>query len=116
MNVKKESQRSLDISGSSSNNSDDFDEFRKAESTLSDEEQDGLLHQRPTTRASRLCRSVKLIWLPLVLISWVLSIIVTWRLTSLSFDRVHSWENGFEADMREYCKEMLPVVEVNANL
>lgn len=96
MDTKTESQRSLD--GSSS---DGFSEYRKTESTLSDEEQDGLLHQRPTTRASRLCRSVKLVWLPLAIISWFLSLVVTWKLTCLSFQREHSWENGFADDMRK---------------
>lgn len=97
MDVKKGAQRSLD-----NRSGDEFDEYHKPESTISDEEQEGLLHQRLTTRASRLWRSLKLVWLPLALASWILSLFVTWKLTCQGFERMHSWENGFAGDMREF--------------
>ncbi|KAI1173205.1 hypothetical protein F4777DRAFT_461754 [Nemania sp. FL0916] len=89
--------------------SKDFDHFQKAEPRFSDDEQDGLLHLRSKIRRNRL---LKAWWIVAVAFLWILSLIVTWKLSSDAAYRRDSFQYGYSTDL-EPLKSQLETVRYN---
>ncbi|KAI3337574.1 hypothetical protein HD806DRAFT_477025 [Xylariaceae sp. AK1471] len=85
--------------------SKDHDQFQKAGPLLSDEdEHDGLLYHRSETRRGR---SLKTWWIPTIAFFWVVSLYVTWKLSSSDLAYRHdSFQYGYSTDLEPVKSEL----------
>ncbi|KAJ2985145.1 hypothetical protein NUW58_g5692 [Xylaria curta] len=77
--------------------SKDYGHYEKIEPRMSDDEQDGFLHERSAIHRNRF---LKVWWIPATAFLWVISLIVTWKLSSSSVAYHNdSFQFGYSTDL-----------------